>query len=288
VVGAAAVLVIAAGITGLVVGSGTSRPAASSPKASPSPKADPSQKAILASVASSLGDKTADLHLSVAVDLPNGTQVTATGTGGVDFTHHESAATVEYAGATAMAGTRMSEVMTGDTAYLSLPSIEQLVPGKSWVAESTSDGASTPGTSDPADLFQIMESRGDVVTPEGPTTIGGVALHAFRVSISQAAIAQRVAQSDVPASVKQAASSMFGSKGIQLTVYVNDATDLLQEVDFSTELTIKGVTAVEHATQTYTNYGAPVSVEIPPPSQVISLQQFEQAAASAGAAPSAS
>lgn len=49
-------------------------------------------------------------------------------------------------------------------------------------------------------------------------------------------------------------------------------------------ISVKGVAIAEHGTEEYTNYGAPVSIRAPPASRVVSLQQFEQAAASATAA----
>ena len=71
---------------------------------------------------------------------------------------------------------------------------------------------------------------------------------------------------------------MFGSAGIQMSVYVGDATHLLRRITFSMHLSIRSAVVSAQATEDISNYGAPVSISAPPADQVVSLQQFEQAA----------
>ena len=65
----------------------------------------------------------------------------------------------------------------------------------------------------------MLTERGDDVTPLGPSTIDGEAVHGYHVAISPAELMKGVDRADLPASVGQEVKSMFGTAGIQMSVY---------------------------------------------------------------------
>lgn len=71
---------------------------------------------------------------------------------------------------------------------------------------------------------------------------------------------------------------MFGTAGIQLSVFVGDATHLVHRITFTMHLTVQSTSVAAQATEDLGNYGTPVSISAPPADLVVSLQQFEQAA----------
>jgi len=149
------------GVLALVIGVGE----ASSP---PSP-ATPPASAVFTSAESSLGNKTADVHVSVAVQVPGTGQITAAGDGSVDFADNAGQVSVKYAGLPTLNGMTLTELYQGGNFYLSMPGLSDIVPGSSWVSAPMSEsGSVTPGSSDPASMLKLLANRGAVVTPIGP------------------------------------------------------------------------------------------------------------------------
>ena len=180
---------------------------------------------VLTSARSTLAAKTADLHLSLVMQVPGAGQVTGTGDGVVDFGADSGQVTVRYTGLPQEGGSQLMEVFVGPTLYLSTPGISDVVPGKSWISEPVSSSSSmTPGSSNPAAMFQLLTDEGDTVNALGPSTIDGEAVHGYHVSINGATIEQELAHSGLPPSEVQQAESMFGSAGIQMSVFIGDGT----------------------------------------------------------------
>jgi hypothetical protein len=239
-------------------------------------------RVVLLSAQTALADKTADLGLSMTIQGPGGVAITATGSGTVDFAHDAGQLDVAYAGSTQMSGMELKELFIGDSFYLSIPGISQVVPGKTWVSESLAGANSvTPGSSNPAALLQLLAEEGGTVTSAGTTTIDGEGVRAYNVAVSASALAKRLAHAEVPASVAAEAETIFGSAGIHMTVYVTSATNLVRRIAFTMHLTVAGQTVGATVTEDLTDYGVPVSISAPSADQVMTLQQFEAAASSA-------
>jgi len=275
-VAAVAVVIVAA--VGIVVGttsaSHTSATATSAPAVSGSP-----DKVVLTAIDSALGAKTADFQMTVEITVPGEGQVTASGQGVMDFTDNAAQFDMTYHGVKALDGMTISMRYTGSDAYLSIPMLGTVVPGKSWLSVPTSGSSLTPGSSNPASVLQILQSEGAQVTPLGPSVVGGAPVHGYHVIIPEAAMQQRLSKADLPAGVAQAAQGMFGSGGIAMDVFVNDANGLLRRVQADLNLTISGHSVNGKVMEDMSNYGVPVTVTAPPADQVASFQQFEQAAA---------
>ena len=176
----------------------------------------------------------------------------------------------------------------GGNLYLSMPGISQLVSGKSWVSTPLGTDSITPGSSNPGSMLQLLASQGNTVTPLGPSTIEGTAVHGYDVVISTADLSRELSRLNLPASLDQQMQTVFGSAGLRMTVYVGDATDLIREFDFTMNLSVGGSTVSAVETEDITSYGVPVAITAPPADQVLSLQQFEAAAASAEGSSSSS
>ena len=126
---AAAVLVVAA-VVGIVVGtSGGSH-------GTPAPGRAPGA-AVLDAIDSTLGAKTAALHLSMVMDVPGAGQITATGDGQIDFSSDSSQLTVGYQGIPTLGTTKMTEIYTGGSMYLSMPQITTQLPATSRMTSSS-------------------------------------------------------------------------------------------------------------------------------------------------------
>jgi hypothetical protein len=279
----AAVVVVAAAV-GIVVGATSG----SHTGTGPSPTSGTASNAVvLDAIDSTLGAKTADLHMAVAIDIPGAATITATGDGQTDFATGASEVHVAYQGLpSALGGLQMTELYTGGDLYLSMPQIATVVPGKSWISQPVGSSSVAPGSSDPSDMFRILRNRGDQVTSLGSSVLDGASVDGYHVVVTPAAIRNQLGRSDLPAGMAQAAQSMMGSGGIAMDVYVDASTGLLRRVVAALHMTLAGRTVSGTATEDASDFGVPVSITAPPANQVVSFQQFEQAVTNAiGSAP---
>ena len=145
-----AVIALVVGAIGLGGGTG-----------SPGPQPATSSGIVLTSAQTTLAAKTADLHMTMAIQVPGAAQITATADGAVDFADNAAQATITYAGSPQLGATQMQEVFAGQNLYVSMPEISQLVAGKSWVSTPVSAANSiTPGSSNPAAMFEMLAGQG--------------------------------------------------------------------------------------------------------------------------------
>ena len=172
----------------------------------------------------------------MSIHVPNGDSITASGSGTVDFSSNAAQLAVQYAGLPQLNGTQLREVIVGGSLYLSMPGISQLASGKSWVSTPLGTNSITPGSSNPGSMLQLLASQGNTVTPLGPSTIEGTAVHGYNVVISTADLSRELSRLNLPASLDQQMQAVFGSAGIRMTVYVGDANDLIRQVGLHHEL----------------------------------------------------
>jgi len=276
---AGAVAVVAVAAIGVAVGTSGS---------TATPPAGPPTTVVLDAIHSTLGAKTADLHLTMSMQLPGAGTVTASGDGQEDFSNNASEIAVSYHGLPAVEGFQITARNTGGTMYMSMPQISQLVPGKSWVSATVAGASSlAPGSSNPADMLQVLANQGDVVTPLGTSDVDGATVSGYHVVIPAAVLQRRLHQADLPAGVAQSAASVFGSGGLSMDLYV-DTSGMLRRLTMDMHLTVSGRSITAIVTEDTSNFGVPVSITAPPADQVMSLQDFEQVAMSATGSPSSS
>ena len=236
------------------------------------------QAAVLNAVNSTLADKTAHLTLDMTVTA-DGTSITASGTGSVDFGQDALALDASMA----IEGHQLSlnEVMLGGTLYESVPGIGLIEPGKSWVSadlsqftQSTTSGTEGAlGASDnPVATLHMLAQQGNTVTSLGPSTVDGTAVQGYAVTIDKNAIEKQVSGTSLPAWVRHSLSGLDFS-GIDVQVYIDGQGQLRREVAGVT-MTVASHTLSANVTVDFSDYGTPVDVTAPPPDQVVSLEQF--------------
>jgi hypothetical protein len=197
------------------------------------------------------------------------------GSGEVDFTNHSLEVTLHVGGG----GVSVTEtaVYVDGVAYVQLPSTLPLPQGKSWVSM---DAPADPGSGsaasietvggNPAAILQLLTSSGNTATALGSTTIDGQSVQGYEVTVSPATVAAEVAK--LPAELRQLGSEVKNN-GITADVYINGAGELVRESE-TTSASDAGTTIDVTSQLDLSNYGTPVSVTAPPPSEVTSLQQL--------------
>jgi hypothetical protein len=237
---------------------------------------------VIDAVHSTLNDKTADVTMNLSVQA-DGQNITETGTGGIDFS--DNALDVHMVVNTQGQQIPITVDYLGGVAYENIPGLDGITPGKSWVSVDLSALESTDSTSgfslggNPAATLQMLAQQGNAVVALGPSTVGGVPVNGYAVTIDPGSIAEKLKQADLPAWMQQAASTLT-VHAFEVKVFVDDSGLLRSTHVQMTESTAKAGTIVIDETLDYSAYGTPVSVTAPPAGQVESLQQFLQAEAS--------
>ena len=182
---------------------------------------------VLTAVDSTLGAKTAEIHLSKMMTVPGIGQVTASGGGAVDVTDNAATMNVTYNGIPTRSGLSTTMLSTGGNVYLSMPQVSRILPGKSWIDTSTGTSSVAPGSSNPAAMFQKLQAQGDTVTPLGTSAVNGQATHGYRAVTSAASIRRAIAKEKVPGAPAQEVQGAISSRSIARDVYVGDAEKML-------------------------------------------------------------
>ena len=271
----AAIVLVGGGAGAAVAVVGNRNP--TSPVAAP---AGSPVKAVVASVATAEQARTAHVDLTVRATV-SGTGVTsgtltATGSGSVDFAGDAAQLSLHYAGPNLPSGLAISAIYSGGTAYVSIPQIAQLVPGKSWISVPVSGASSIdPGTSNPADLLHILASEGNTVTALGPSTIGGTAVQGYHVVVDPAFVRSRIGQLGLSPAEQQAVQQLLADTSLQFDVFVDGAGRLSRvSVDVSGSLGTGGPGVTAQVEEDFSDYGAGVTISPPPASQVTTLPQI--------------
>jgi hypothetical protein len=275
----AAVAAMAAVVTGGAGASGSKAGAATTP----SPKTLPAVQTVA---------------FTVSATLTNGatTHTLLTGNGAADFTNGEGTTTLTIPALSGLLGSNdtVNAVWQGTNLYLEVPALSAFLGGKSWVEVSL---AGVPGISslsstvqsylsDPSKLAGVVTSLGGTVTDLGPQSNGTTE---YQATIPVAGIVSDLKHSAHQHGTKVKGSSIkpfvkdlhqLGSPTITADAWVAGNGQLTQ-VSVTVHLghaaaalgsTIPGAGAGSVLTLTVgLSYGAPVSVTVPPASDVASL-----------------
>jgi hypothetical protein len=239
---------------------------------------------VINAVNSTVSNGTAHVTLSLTGQAA-GTNVDAAGTGSIDFTNNALALQVK-AGVDGQQEP-INEIYLGGVIYESVPGISTIAPGKSWIsidlsARQSAD-AQNPSTeglgNDPDVMLKMLAQQGNTVVPLGPSTVDGVAVNGYSVTVNTASVAQQLKKANLPAWMQE---SVAGLKvhDLSLKVFI-DNSGLLRS--FETQITESTTTAgsvTVDETLGFSDYGTPVSVTAPPASEVESFQQLLQSAGS--------
>jgi hypothetical protein len=241
---------------------------------------------VVDAVNSTLSNGTAHLTLSISGQA-DGTSVIGTGTGDIDFTDNDLQLQM-----TIGAGGQhvpINAIYLGGVIYESVPGLSAIAPGKSWLSLDLSalqkEEAQDPSTSglgsNPALMLQVLAHQGNTVVPLGPSTVDGVAVNGYSVTVDPSSVARQLKKADLPSWMQQAAAGLK-VHNLDLKVYV-DSSGMLRSFETQSSETVPGAGTVSfNEALDFSDYGAPVTVTAPPASQVESFQQLLQAAGSSG------
>jgi hypothetical protein len=252
----------------------------------------PSQHAVLTAAESSLAARTANVALSMTMHVAvqgRTVDLTATGTGSVDFATGATDVSVTYGGLRELTGTQIREISTGGQVYVQFsgPAFASLGADGRWVTVpvGTGPGSADGGLSqsDPSGMLQALAADGDTVTPTGPSTVDGVAVDTYHVTIDKAAAERRVAGAGLPPAASRAAEQFLSGADLSMDVAVDPSGSTVRQVTVDLDASLGGLQATGSVVERFSDYGTPVSITPPPADQVVPLQQLgQQARAAAG------
>jgi hypothetical protein len=242
---------------------------------------------VITAVDSTLADHTAHMNMTYSAG-PANSSVTGSGSGAVNFSQNalELHMTVSAAGHEVP----MDASYLGGVAYLNIPGLDQLVPGKSWISidfsalqQASSQNPGTMGaTNNPSAMLRVLAQQGNTVVPLGSSTVDGVAVQGYSVTFNAASIRSHLNQGHLPSWMQQALSNV-NFEGMGAKVFVDDP-GLLRRMTVHMTMTAgsSGPVTMDESLD-FSDYGTPVSVSAPPPDQVLSFEQFLQDAQQQGA-----
>lgn len=233
------------------------------------------EAAVRDAVARSAADRSAAVTLSGTVSVA-GRSVAISGSGVVDL--GSEAAQLTLSGRAAGQQVTEKAIFVEGTAYLNLPTLSSLVPGKTWISmdlstlKGTDEGGGFNPEINPASWLSLLGQQGNQVTALGPSTVGGTPVQGYSVTIDKSTIDADLSSANVPSWLRSVLSEVTFSD-VDAKVYV-DGSGLLRRVTVSTQETIGSSDVVEiQESTTYSDYSAPVAIGAPPPSDVITFEQ---------------
>ena len=236
------------------------------------------QVQLTAAVSKLVGDNTAHVAFTGTVTAANQT-VTMSGIGAMDFTSNAFSLNMnEGVGAQKVS---MRAIYVGGTEYVNSPSLAQVSGGKPWLSINVSSLAGASATSDPtggltnpSEMLRYLAAEGNQVTSIGTTTIGGVAVHGYVVTLTPSYLKSQLANAALPSWVHQEAQQLsLAATGVTYHVYV-DSTGVLREFQMAMSESAGPTGTVNVSTSfTFSTYGAPVTVTPPPPATVSTFSQ---------------
>ena len=136
-------------------------------------------------------------------------------------------------------------------------------------------------------MLRLLAEQGNTVVPLGPSTIDGTVVQGYSVTLNAATIEAQLAHANLP-SWMSSALSQINIESVTNNVYV-DGSGLLRRysVSLTESAPSKGTITLDESLD-FSDYGAPVSVSAPPAGQVVTFEQFLQAAEAAGSGSSPS
>jgi hypothetical protein len=219
-----------------------------------------------------------------------GTTVTGNGSGSIDFVNNalQLQMTVGAEGEQVPVGA----IYLGGVIYETIPGLDTIAPGKSWLsidlsalqkAEQREPSTQELGDN-PTVMLQMLAQQGNTVVPLGPSTLNGVAVNGYAVTVDPSSAALQLKKANLPSWMQQAVAGLkVHTVGIK--VYI-DKAGLLRSFAMNLNESSAAAGAVTvNETLNLSDYGTPVTVTAPPASQVESFQQLLEIAGTQGTTP---
>jgi hypothetical protein len=237
---------------------------------------------VVSAVDSTLNNGTAHLTMTLSGSSA-GTNVTGSGSGSIDFTN--DALQLQMTVGADGQQVPISAIYLGGVIYESIPGLSTVAPGKSWLSIDLSSiqklEAQSPTTqglsSNPALNLQLLAQQGNTVVPLGPSTIDGVAVNGYSVTVNTSKVAQKLKNANLPSWMQQAVTGLK-VQNLDMKVFIDNSGMLRSLETQLKEKTAAAGSVSFDETLDFSDYGTPVSVTAPPAGQVESFQQLLQAA----------
>jgi hypothetical protein len=205
------------------------------------------------------------------------TTIAVSGNGECDLTSALCGVTMDYSGVLSAAGT-IHAVYSGGTVYLNLGSaLSGLLPTQ-WISlpVSNSNSASLGVSASPLAGLSLLASEGATVTNDGSVTENGQLMTQYTVTVDASQVQHLITSNaaKLPSWMTSAATK-FSSGTVNETVDV-DAAGRLGYVGVNVNETVAGTSVGVNIAETVTGYGVPVTVTVPPASEVTSITNPSQ------------
>jgi predicted lipoprotein with Yx(FWY)xxD motif len=214
--------------------------------------------------------------LSESVDAAS-TTIALSGNGECNLSSALCGMTMDYSGVLSSAGT-IRVVYSGSTVYLNLGSALSGLLSTPWISlpVSNSNSASLGVSSSPLAGLSMLASEGASVTNDGSVTENGQMMTQYTVSVDASQVQHLITSNAAKfPSWMTGAASKFSSGTIVETVDV-DAAGRLGYLGAKVNETVAGTSVGVNIDETVTGYGVPVTVTVPPSSEVTSITNLSQ------------
>lgn len=227
-----------------------------------------------AAVSSSLSTTSATFTSSGTETLP-GSTIQFTVDGGCDVASNACALTevVPIQGKSE----NVHIVIAAGDGYVEIPGSLGVAVGTPWVSvpiSSTALATSLGNIGSPLSGLALAASDGAVVKDLGEVSLNGVAEHQYSVTLDQVAFKKWNSTAKLPGWASDAARSVSSST-LAETIDVNSLGRIAQVTE-QWYATVNGASVFSQTTVDFTAYNVPVSVSVPPASEVTPLSQLLQ------------
>ncbi len=264
---------------------------------------DSAHGGLAASATASAAASSVSFSVSATETTPSSTTTLLDGHGSADLSSGVGRVTASVPGLSSLIGggtqASVDVISDGTNVYLNVPGISSLTGGKSWVETSLSGLGSMTGSSasslslstlaDPTQALHVLGSLGSPVTKVGTVTLGGEQVTEYQTTITAADVASRLSNGSASSAAAKAfqelgvpsipVTAWVGNDGLlrqlSVTIDLSHATlgGLLGSLGLSSSAATTAGTKV-NVTIGLSHYGAPVSVSVPPASEVTNLNSI--------------
>jgi hypothetical protein len=293
VVAAAVVAAVAVGAAAFAGGSGGSRPTGATSGAA--------KGSLASSAADSAAASSVAFTVSATETSPGTTTSLISGNGSLDLTKGIGQMTATVPGVSSILGSggngSLTVVSDGKNVYIDLPALSTLTGSKPWLKASMSSAASVVGGSaasslsaltDPGQALNLLGSLGSPVTDLGTVSLDGASATEYRTTVSVAGLTSKLGSGSTATSAEALSKALqkLGVPSIPVTVWVGQ-DGMVRQVSLAVDLShvnLGGLLGAGSAsapagsslavTVGFTGYGRPVSISVPPASQVTDLNSI--------------
>ncbi len=254
---------LAAGIAGVVVVAGVGALFFESTSSSPSASA-----AVVSAAKNTAAKSTASLTIDGSMNLL-GITLPITGSGVIDMGNKATSMSISINGSSVPGLNRvltLNDIVVDGTAYLqkSATSKWASLDLKNYLKVSNSLGTGL----NPTSMLSVLAHQGYQVTATGTSSINGVPVNTYSVTVTSSVLSKLVAKDHLPAAIAAQVRAAFGAKGLTYKVAIGSADGLIHQLSYSLSISLASQSVSEDFTMDFTNYGQPVTITAPPASDV--------------------